>query len=250
MSYPDYSVDEVFGVLHQTDNICLYNSIFFSDSCFSNSLKNIYVNIYAFRNENLYQPQDDSHLHYKSVQVVAAEPHSIAWEPLLFLINSSSPNLELCREGNQFQCNTIQKFVPALRWSTSPKGNQKSTIKCQRLQCSLQCLRLCCKTPTECWFLPLFPVKLFQRSYFPLHVKQKKDFKRFSFQGRKPSYYYTFDQVKILQRLHPACFNVLPQAILVILQPAKTMPLIHPPEKSLAQASRRCNMGHEGCSCK
>lgn len=222
-------------MLHQTDNICLYNSIFFSDSCFSNSLKNIYINIYVFRNENLYQPQDDSHLHYKSVQVVAPEPHSIAWEPLLFLINTSSPNLELCRGGNQFWCNTILKFVSALRWSTSPKGNQKSTVKCQRFQRSLQCLRLCCKSLIECCFPPLFSVKLFQKTYFPLHLKQKKDFK--TFQRRKASYYYTFDWVNILQRLHPACFNVLPQAILVILQPAKTMPVIHLPDKSLAQAS-------------
>lgn len=112
--------------------IFVYVTQSFSDSCFSNSLKNIYVNIDVFRNESLYQPQDDSHLHYKSPQAVAAEPHSIAWEPLLFLINFS-----LCRGRNQFWWNTILKFLPALRWSTSPKGDQKSTIKCQRLQLSL-----------------------------------------------------------------------------------------------------------------
>lgn len=130
-----------------------------------------------------------SHLHHKSVQVVVPEPHSIAWEPLSFLINTSSPNLELCRGGNQFWCNTILKFVSALRWSTSPKGNQKSTIKCQRFQRSLQCLRLCCESLIECCFPALFSVKLFQKTYFPLHLKQKKDFK--TFQRRKASYYYT-----------------------------------------------------------
>lgn len=121
-------------------------------------------------------------------KVVAAEPHNIAWEPLLFLINISSPNLELCRGRNQFWCNTILKFLPALSWSTSPKGDKKSTIKCQRLQHSLQCLRLCYKSLIECCFLPLLLVKLFQRSYFPLHVKQFfcfKDFKDFLFTGEK-----------------------------------------------------------------
>lgn len=176
MSHPDYSVDEVFGVLHQTDNICLYNSTFFSDLCFSNSPKNIYINIYVFRNENLYQPQDDSHVHYKSVQVVVPEPHNIAWEPLFFLINTNSSNPELCRGGNQFWCNTILKFVSALRWSTSPKGDQKSTIKCQRLQHSLQCLRLCCKSLIECCFLPLFLVKLFQKVLLSPPCKTEEGF--------------------------------------------------------------------------
>lgn len=147
--------------------------------------KNIYINIYVFMNVNLYQPQDDSHPHYKPVQVAAAEPHNIAWEPLLFLTNISSPNLELCRGRNQFWCNTTLKFLPALSWSTSPKGDQKSTIKCQRLQHSLQCLRLCYKPLIKCYFLPLLLVKLFQRSYFPLLVKQKKDFKGFLFRGEK-----------------------------------------------------------------
>lgn len=130
----------------------------------------------------MYQPQDDSHLHYKSVQVVAAEPHNRAWEPLLFLINICSPNLELCRGRNQFWCNTILKFLPALRWSIGPKGAQKSTLRCQRLQSSLQCLRLCCKSLIKCCFLPLLLVKLFQRSCFPLQAKQK-DFKDFLFRG-------------------------------------------------------------------
>ena len=53
MSFPAYSAEELFGVLHQADHGCLYNFIFFSDTCLSRFLKNIFVNIYIFRNMNL-----------------------------------------------------------------------------------------------------------------------------------------------------------------------------------------------------
>lgn len=44
-------------------------------------------------------------------------------------------------------------------------------------------LRLCYKSPVENWFLSLFLMKNFQRSYFHLYVTPREDFKALIFRG-------------------------------------------------------------------
>lgn len=139
-SYPDYSVDEVFRVVHQTDNLYLYNFIFFL-RCLLLYLPGKCLSKYLYFQER--------ELRYINLRMTATS--TIKWHKGLLQTSAALPGNFFSSYKHQFtKTRNMQGKKPLLvkhksgnvsqPWdgSASQKGNQKSTLKSQRLQHSPQ----------------------------------------------------------------------------------------------------------------